>query len=78
MQTGALVIECASILCIFGSRLRYGVGIGLTGFYIGVLTTFVTFGFHFNAVLVALFLLPVDWMIGLKFKNENQSEIDGA
>ena len=78
MQTGALVIECVSILCIFSSRLRYGVGIGLIGFYIGVLTTFVTFGFHFNALLVALFLLPVDWAIGLKFNNESQSEIDGG
>jgi len=78
MQTGALVIECVSILCIFNRWLRYGVGIGLTGFYIGVLTTFVTFGFHFNAVLVALFLLPVDWLVGLKFNNENQSEIDGV
>jgi hypothetical protein len=78
MQTGALVIECASILCLLSTWLRYAVGIGLTGFYIGVLTTFVTFGFHFNAVLVALFLLPVDWLIGLQFNNESQGEIDGV
>lgn len=67
LQTGALVIECASILCVFHRLIRYAVGVGLVGFYLGVLTTFVTFGFHFNAILVALFLLPVDWWVGLKF-----------
>lgn len=72
MQTGALVIECVSILCVFNRWLRYGIGVGLTGFYIGVLTTFVSFGFHFNAILVMIFLLPVDWWVGLNFKNESQ------
>jgi len=67
MQTGALAIEVLSILCIFHWIIRYAVGLGLIGFYIGVLTTFVTFGFHFNAILVALFLLPVDYLVGLKF-----------
>lgn len=69
LQTGALAIECLSILCIFHWMLRYAVGLGLIGFYIGVLTTFVTFGFHFNAILVALFLLPVDYLVGLKFQS---------
>ncbi len=68
LQTGALVIECFSILCIFHWTIRYAVGVGLIGFYIGVLTTFVTFGFHFNAILVAIFLLPVDRWVGLKFQ----------
>ncbi len=67
MQTGALVIECACILVVFNRWLRYGLGFGLFGFYLGVLTTFVTFGFHFNALLVVWFLLPVDWWFGLKF-----------
>lgn len=70
LQTGALVIECLSILCIFHWAIRYAVGVGLIGFYIGVLTTFVTFGFHFNAILVAIFLLPVDFFIGLRFQAE--------
>ena len=70
LQTGALAIECLSILCIFHWMIRYAVGLGLIGFYIGVLTTFVTFGFHFNAILVALFLLPVDYFIGLKFESK--------
>ena len=74
MQTGALLIECASILCVFNRWLRYGIGIGLTGFYLGVLTTFVTFGFHFNAILVAVFLLPVDWLMGLKFSPAGDDE----
>jgi hypothetical protein len=67
MQSGALAIECASILMIFHRWIRYAIGFGLFGFYLGVLTTFVTFGFHFNAILVAWFLLPVDWWMGLKF-----------
>lgn len=71
MQTGALAIECLSILCIFHWMIRYAVGFGLIGFYIGVLTTFVTFGFHFNAILVALFLLPVDYFVGLKFEQHS-------
>jgi len=70
MQTGALMIECACILVIFHRWLRYGLGLALFGFYMGVLTTFVTFGFHFNALLVVWFLLPVDWWMGLKFEGE--------
>ena len=66
-QTGALFIESASFLVIFHRSLRYAIGIGLFGFYLGVLTTFVTFGFHFNAALVFWFLLPVDRWVGLRF-----------
>ena len=72
MQTGALVIECACILVVFNRWLRYGLGFGLFGFYLGVLTTFVTFGFHFNALLVVWFLLPVDWWFGLDFKGQER------
>lgn len=67
LQTAALWIECCSILCIFGRWPRYLVGLGLIGFYTGVLGTFTMFGFHFNWVLVAWFLLPVDRLIGLEF-----------
>ena len=70
MQTGALLIECSCILVVFNRWLRYGLGFALFGFYLGVLTTFVSFGFHFNALLVVWFLLPVDWWLGLKFGNE--------
>lgn len=68
MQSGALWIECASILCILGRWPRYLVGFGLIGFYTGVLGTFTMFGFHFNWVLVAWFLLPVDRWLGLEFR----------
>ncbi len=68
LQTGALVIECLSILAVLHWSARYLVGLGLFGFYVGVLGTFVTFGFHFNAILVALFLLPTDRLLGLQFE----------
>jgi hypothetical protein len=58
LQTGSLIIELGSILCIMNRPLRYIVGILLCAFYLGVLCTFVDFGFHFNAILVAWFLLP--------------------
>jgi hypothetical protein len=78
LQRGALAIECLSILAIFHRLIRYAVGLGLVGFYVGVLTTFVTFGFHFNAILVALFLLPVDWWTGLKFESTSQPTLRTA
>ena len=74
LQTGALAIECLSILAIFHWSTRYLVGLGLFGFYVGVLGTFVTFGFHFNAILVALFLLPVDRLLGLEFQPDIPSK----
>ena len=73
MQTGALLIECGCILAIFHRWLRYGFGFAIFGFYLGVLTTFVDFGFHFNALLVAWFLLPIDWWFGLKFNKTQES-----
>ena len=72
LQSGALAIECLSILAIFHWSLRYLVGFGLIGFYVGVLGTFVTFGFHFNAVLVALFLLPCDRLFELNFERSSK------
>jgi hypothetical protein len=78
MQTGALVIECFSIVCIFNRWFRYAIGFALFGFYLGVLTTFIDFGFHFNAILVAWFLLPVDQLLGLNFDSEKASLCDAA
>lgn len=74
MQTGAMLIECASIFCIFNRWFRYAIGLALFGFYLGVLTTFVDFGFHFNAILVACFLLPVDRALGLRFESSTTAE----
>ena len=67
LQTGAMVIECLSVLAVFNRWARYLVGIGVVGFYMGVLTTFVDFGFHFNAMLTAWFLLPFDYWLKQDF-----------
>ncbi len=77
MQSGALVIECASVLCIFGRWPRYLLGLGLLGFYTGVLGTFTMFGFHFNWFLVFWFLLPVDRWFGLEFTSDGTVTAEG-
>ncbi len=66
-QTAALVFETVSILAIFDRRLRLLVGLGLLGFYVGVLGTFVDYGFHFNAILVALFFLPLEPLLRRRY-----------
>jgi len=78
MQTGALAIECLSILCIVNRWFRYAIGFALFGFYLGVLTTFIDFGFHFNAILVAVFLLPTDRLLGLEFFPQNNREAQAS
>lgn len=61
LQVGTLVIETAGILAIF-PRLRTLIGIATLGFYAGVLLTF-DYGFQFNALFTALYLLPVErWL----------------
>lgn len=63
LQQGTLVIETAAILCILGRPFRWLVGLGLLGFYGGVLTSFVDYGFHLNAFLTAWFLLVADFLL---------------
>ncbi len=60
VQSAALFFETTAIMALFSPRLRLIAGIGLLGFYAGVLTTFVDYGFHFNAILVALYFLPAE------------------
>ena len=61
LQVGTLVIETAGILAIF-PRLRTIIGIATLAFYAGVLLTF-DYGFQFNALFTALYLLPLErWM----------------
>jgi hypothetical protein len=61
LQVLTIIIETAGILAIF-PRLRTWIGLGLIGFYVGVLATF-DYGFQFNALLTALYLLPVEsWL----------------
>ena len=76
LQTGALVIECCSVLCVFNRWIRYAIGIGLFGFYMGVLTTFIDFGFHFNAILVGWFLLPLDWWFQQNFETVGDMNVE--
>lgn len=78
LQTGALIFETSAILGLFNRWLRWIVGFNLLGFYLGVLTTFVDYGFHANALLVALFLLPTRRFIegkrnGDRSKKESQT-----
>lgn len=58
LQLGTLVIETAGILAVF-PRLRTWIGIGLLAFYVGVIATF-PYGFEFNALLTAVYFLPVE------------------
>ena len=62
LQVGTLVIETAGILAIF-PRLRTLIGLATLAFYAGVLLTF-DYGFQFNALFTALYLLPVEqWLL---------------
>ncbi len=61
LQVLTLILETAGILAIF-PRLRTPIGFALVGFYAGVLATF-DYGFQFNAMLTALYFLPVEWMV---------------
>jgi hypothetical protein len=61
LQAFTLVIESVGVLAIF-PKLRPWIGWALLGFYIGVLATF-DYGFQFNAVLTALYFLPLErWL----------------
>ena len=64
LQVATLVIETAGILAIF-PRLRTLIGVATLGFYAGVLLTF-DYGFQFNALFTALYLLPMErWITSL-------------
>jgi hypothetical protein len=58
LQIGTLVIETAGIFALV-PQLRTAIGLGLVAFYAGVLVTF-DYGFEFNALFTALYLLPCE------------------
>jgi hypothetical protein len=61
LQVATLVIETAGVLALV-PRLRTWVGLGILGFYVGVLLTF-DYGFYFNFIFTAVYLLPVEpWL----------------
>jgi hypothetical protein len=65
LQALALGTECAALPTVFLPRLRPWVGLGLLGFHCGQISVF-GWGFHANAVLIALFFLPCDrWVARL-------------
>ncbi|MEM7454881.1 MAG: hypothetical protein AAF456_11080 [Planctomycetota bacterium] len=69
-QTALLGLECAALVCLLHWSLRYVVGIGLTVSYVAMCMAFPGLEFYFNAVPVALFLLPFDRWFGLGFSSE--------
>jgi hypothetical protein len=63
LQAATLVIETAGILALV-PRLRPWIGLGLLGFYAGVIATF-DYGFEFNALFTAIYLLPFERWINI-------------
>lgn len=61
LQAATLVIETVGVLAVV-PQLRTLIGLGIIGFYAGVLLTF-DYGFYFNAFFTALYLLPFEsWL----------------
>jgi hypothetical protein len=58
LQALTLIVETAGVLAVF-PKLRPWIGLALTAFYLGVLATF-DYGFQFNAILTALYFLPIE------------------
>jgi hypothetical protein len=65
LQIATLIVETAGVLAIF-PRLRPWIGLGLVGFYAGVLATF-QYGFEFNALFTAFYFFPVEAWIERRY-----------
>lgn len=63
MQYATLVGESSGLLAIFSRRLRPFIGLTLIGFHVGAICVF-KWGFHANALMLALFFLPCDRWVG--------------
>jgi hypothetical protein len=64
-------VETAGVLAVL-PRMRPWIGVGLIGFYVGVLATF-DYGFHLNALLTAMYLLPVErWLTARVARHKQQ------
>lgn len=67
-----LLFETAGVLAVV-PVLRPWIGAGLVLFYLGVLLTF-PYGFAFNAVLTALYLLPCErWLLSAIIRRRQQA-----
>jgi hypothetical protein len=77
LQGFTMAIETAGVLALF-PRLRTWIGLGLLAFYAGVLITF-DYGFQFNAVLTAVYLLPVEaWMTRFAASRTNSLQLSSG
>jgi hypothetical protein len=73
LQVGTLVLETSGVFALI-PRLRTAIGLGLLGFYAGVLVTF-DYGFEFNALFTALYLLPCERWITARAQRRACSSI---
>ena len=72
LQAFTLGVETTAVLAVF-PRLRTWIGLALVGFYVGVLLTF-DYGFQFNLLFTALYLLPVERWVGDYVRKRNPGE----
>jgi hypothetical protein len=74
LQAVTLLAEAGAPLALVSRRARVVLGILLIGFHIGAISVF-RWGFHSNAVLIALYFLPVrEWLGGSKPPESEQLE----
>lgn len=76
LQAATLVVETTAILAVV-PRLRTWIGLALVGFYVGVLLTF-DYGFQFNLLFTALYLLPVERWVENYVRKRSASEVTNA
>ena len=76
LQASTLVVETCGVLAVF-PQLRTWIGLATVGFYVGVLLTF-DYGFHFNLLFTALYLLPVERWVENYVGKRNASEVTNA
>lgn len=76
LQAATLVVETTAILAVV-PRLRTWIGLALVGFYVGVLLTF-DYGFQFNLLFTALYLLPVERWVEKYVRKRNPCEVTNA
>ena len=76
LQVVTLVVETAGVLAVF-PRLRTWIGLATVGFYLGVLLTF-DYGFQFNLLFTALYLLPVERWVEDYVRKRSANEVTNA
>jgi len=76
LQVATLMVEMAGILAVV-PRLRTWIGVATVGFYVGVLLTF-DYGFQFNLLFTALYLLPVERWVESYVRKRKGSEVNHA